>query len=261
MIRRFTSGPKPSPRVRGHHLDRVGALGSVPVADAVVAREVRGRLRGSDQVVGGQGVLGVRERRLAHLGAQCREPVHRGAHRVAHARLDALAERLRDDAHPETVDAVIQAGEVVGHVLVQARGVAVVLARHRPEQQRGIADAPRERSHRVERRRERDQPVTGHQPVRRLHPHHAAERRRLAHRPARVRAERPHDLAGGHGGGAARRWSRRAPVPGPTGCGRVRTPSSRWTSPSRTRRSWSCPSARCRAPDSRAHAVHSYGGM
>ena len=138
--------------------------------------------------------------------------------------------------------------EIVGSVLVEARRVAVILPRHRPEQQSGVPDAPRERPHRVQRRRERDQAVAGDQSVRRLQPHHAAERSRLADRAAGVGAERPDDLPGGDRGGAAAAGAAGHRDPGPTGCGRVRTPSSRWRTPSRTRRSSSCPSARCRGP-------------
>ena len=57
---------------RAHvHLAHVAVADAEAVADAVVAREVRGRLGRGDQVVAGQAVLDrARERRLPHLGAE-----------------------------------------------------------------------------------------------------------------------------------------------------------------------------------------------
>ena len=53
-----------------------------------------------------------------------------------------------------------------------------------------------------------------HQPVRRLHPVEAAERRRHAHRPALVAADRHvDDASGDERGGTRRRAARRVPVP------------------------------------------------
>ena len=47
MMRRFTSGPKPAPRVRAFIVCDVGAVDPQPVADAVVAGEVRGASAGA----------------------------------------------------------------------------------------------------------------------------------------------------------------------------------------------------------------------
>ena len=93
MMRRLTSGPKPSWRVRVYMSSRsVGVLGAQPVADAVEAGEVRGGLGGRQHVVGRQRVRRVREVDLAHARRRApRRALERGVEGVEHARFDALA--------------------------------------------------------------------------------------------------------------------------------------------------------------------------
>ena len=216
------------------------ALGAEAVADPVVARQVRRRLRRRDQVVGGQRVVRVGQGHVVHAGAERGQPVDRRADRRLHVGFHAIPERPVDHADAQAVDAVLDRAEVVRYLCVQAGGVARILAGERPEQHGRVAHAARERADRVERRRERDQPVPADQPVRRFQPDHAAERRRLPDGAAGVGAQRPHGLARRDRGRRPTARCRPAPCRGPTGCGRARTPSSRSTSPSRTRRSSSC---------------------
>ena len=98
MIRRFTSGPNPSPRVSSYESRRLARLMRVAVFDAVKAREVRGAFGGRDDVVGRQRVLRVRQRDRHDLRAEPLKSVDRGAHRRLHRRVHALDEILRGHA-------------------------------------------------------------------------------------------------------------------------------------------------------------------
>src|SRR6266511_6148889 len=98
MMRRFGSSPKPWSRLLVHLADGAVARPQ-PVADAVVAREVGGCLRGRDQVVAGEAELhGARELALPHLSAELAAQLDRPVDRLRHARLDPLrlVQLLRD---------------------------------------------------------------------------------------------------------------------------------------------------------------------
>jgi hypothetical protein len=76
MMRRFTSAPKPSSRDRSYISRSVSCAESVravPVAHAVVAREVRTRLRGGDEVVDRNGEECMRERDVDDARAEPRQ--------------------------------------------------------------------------------------------------------------------------------------------------------------------------------------------
>ena len=122
--------------------------------------------------------------------------------------------------------------------------VARVGADHVPQQQRGVGHVAGHRAGLVERGGEGDHAVARHRPVGGLQAHDPAQRRGLADRPAGVGADRPRRGPGGHRGGAAARRAARARARGPTGCAPGRSPSSRSTSPWRTRPCWSCRAAR-----------------
>ena len=158
-------------------------------------------------------------------------------------------------------DVAGQRRRVVGHRLGRARRVGRIGAGdHRR------APAPRRRTVRVERadlierRRERDQAVARHAAVGRLQADDAAERRRLADRAAGVGAERERRHAARRPRPPIRRSSRPACDRAPTDCAPARTPSSRSTSPSRTRRSWSCRRSPRRPLRAASTTVASYGG-
>ena len=90
--------------------------------------------------------------------------------------------------------------KAVGHVrerLGDRRGITRIVAADGLEQQRRVGDGGGERADLVEARRERDEPVAAHPPERRLHAHHAAQRRRLADGAAGVRTEARSREAGG----------------------------------------------------------------
>ncbi len=193
MIRRLTSAPKPAARVPPVHVDQVArARHAQAVPHAVVAREVRRRLGGGDQVVGGQPVLGVRQRdRLRRsrrasrsasmaartaaldLGVHALDEVLARARRAA-ARSTPRRERGRGSRAPARPRAVESRGSCAGDGAEHERRVRHVLG---------------ERADLVERGGERDQAVARHAPVGRLEPDDAAERGGLADRAAGVGAE------------------------------------------------------------------------
>ena len=105
MMRRLTSGPKPSPRVRSYMSSRSTGVGAaVAVAHAVEARQVRARLGRRDDVVGRQRVLGVRQADLDAGAAQLLDARHGLVEARAHARLDAGGQVLRGHADAQAVE-------------------------------------------------------------------------------------------------------------------------------------------------------------
>ena len=108
---------------------------------------------------------------------------------------------------------------------------------------RAVADGLRDRADLVEARGEGDDPGAADRAVGGPQADEAAERRRLLDRAARVGAERPRAPARRRPRPPSRPTSRRGRARGPTGCGSGRRPSSRWTSPSRTRPCSSCRAA------------------
>ena len=140
------------------------------------------------------------------------------------------------------------------------RRVGRVVAADHLGDEGGVGDGVGERTDLVEAAGERDEAVAADHAVGRLDADDAAQRRRLADRPAGVAAEPDGGEPGGH--------RRRAPAARATGdagrcragCASARTPSSRCSSPWRTRRGWSCRSTTAPAARSRSTTVASYGG-
>ena len=250
MIRRFTSGPNPAARVaRDHGLDVV-AVDAQAVADAVVARQVGRRLGRGQQVVGRQAVARARgsstrstvapagRQRLGRLGAP-------GRPRPA----STPSTSSGGQPHPQPLHAVVEARERraarAGRGEVESQRV---VAGDHVEERGGVGHGGREGADLVERAGEGDEAVARHGPVGGLHAHHAAQRGRLADRPAGVGAEGQRAQPGGHRRRRAARRAARGRGRGRRGCGWGRRPSSRWTSPWRTRRGWSCRRRRRRRP-------------
>ena len=116
-----------------------------------------------------------------------------------------------------------------------------------------------ERPDLVEAARERDQAVARDAPVRGLDADDAAERRGLPDRATGVGAERERREPGRDRRRPILRSSPPARGRCRAGCGSGRTPSSRWTSPSRTRRGWSSPTTMPPAAAMRSTTVAVYG--
>ena len=106
----------------------------------------------------------------------------------------------------------------------------------------------------VERRGEGDHPVAGDPPVGRLQPDDAAERRRLADRPARYRCRARPAPARPRRRRPSRRRSRRGPATWSQGLRSRRRRSSRSTSPWRTRPCSSCRGRGARRLEARDHS-------
>ena len=212
MMRRFTSGPKPSlPGLGVHLLEAAVARGAQAVADAVVAREVRRRLGRRDEVVGADRVARVWQRDLDEPGAELLVPAERVADEPLDAGVDAPLEVLLRDADPQPLGALLQRGEVVVH---RARGggrVARIVPGDGAKQDRRVLDGARHRAHLVERAREGDDAVARHPPVGGLQADDAAEGGRLPDGAAGVGAERGRHLPGRHRRRGAARGAARGP--------------------------------------------------
>src|ERR1035437_6999248 len=196
MIRRLTSGPKPfasGAEVVGDEL--TGASVRETVFDAVVAGEVGAALGRGDDVVRGQAVFRVRQRDLLYRGAGGFHVGDRFSDACGDAGLHAVDEILpgkRDAAATQVrgslVVAVGDREQLPGDGDRSGGGVALVTARNRVEEHRGVAGVAGERPDLVERAGEGDDAVSADPAVRRLEAHDAAQRRRLADATARVRA-------------------------------------------------------------------------
>ena len=127
-MRRFTSAPNPSERLRRYIWTRalsvedsggIGDLarscrlglystgewtdlvGAVAVMDAVVAGQIAGGLAGGDDVVGGHGVLAVRQRNLLDLRPERLVDAHRLADRRFDLGVQPFAEMLAHQPQPQ----------------------------------------------------------------------------------------------------------------------------------------------------------------
>ena len=141
------------------------------------------------------------------------------------------------------------------------RGVERVVPADDVEHERGVLHRGGERADLVEAAGEGDEPVAADVAVRRLDPDHAAQRGRLADRATGVAAEGDGGEPGGDGRGAAAARAAGHPARGRAGCASGRTPSSRCSSPWRTRRGSSCRPRRRRPHGRRSTTVASYGGF
>ena len=218
-MRRLTSGAEALAAGGFVHLGEVGGVRrTVAVAHAVEARQVGAGLGRGDDVVGRQGVFGVRQ---ADLDAGCAELFdegHGGFEARQHAGLDARRHVLGGNAEAQAVE-TFGGGQLDLAGQGHRRRVAGVVTGDAAQQQGAVVDRARERPDLVERAREGDEAVARHGAVGGLHAHDAAQRRRLADGAAGVGAQGPERLAGGHrGGGAARRAAGHgAQVPGVVG--------------------------------------------
>ena len=217
MIRRLTSVAEARGAGRLVHLDQVAAaLGAHPVADAVVAGEVGGGLGRGDHVVGGDAVLGVRQRRPRRsrrraprsAPASPRRPRARPASIASSASSAGTPKRrpFRSSRPGASTPPSIPTE-------VESQGSRPCM---RAEQQRRVGDVAGQRPALVERGGEGDHPVARDRAVGRLQADDPAERRRLADRAAGVGADRAGREAAGDDRGRAAGGAARDPlaVPG-----------------------------------------------
>ena len=249
MIRRFTSAPKPASRVRAI---TCSALWLAVVADpqpephGVELGQVGGHLAGHDQVVGAQRVRRSGDRTPRRSRRRATPAARRP--RGSAARPRARSPRRRAPHHAD-----LEPGHVTGtgrlddrrHRGVDGGGVQRVVPGDHLVQQGGVQHRTGAGSGLVQRGGHRHHAVAGGAAVGRLHPDRAGDRGGLADRAAGVGADGQRRLEGGQRGGRAAAGAARDPGRCPTGCGWVRTRSSRSRSPSRTRPGWSCRGSRC----------------
>ena len=194
MIRRFGSSPKPSSRVRSYISRTFAAVDAQAVADAVVAGEVRRRLRRRDQVVAR------RARTRPSAGARTPPPRRRARGR---ARSCARPRSVTPGSIPSasfssrgtptrTPFRSSRLGDLDRLRQLDGRRVARVAAGDDPVEQRAVAHGLR-RSGRPGRATTRTRRSRSARPCRRSgrSPTIAAERGRLLDRAAGVGAERP----------------------------------------------------------------------
>ena len=179
MMRRLTSAPKPSWRVRGVHREQVVVGAAQPVAHAVEAREVRRGLGRREHVVGAQPV----GRRAA---ASTRSTVAPSSARELERRLEGARTR-RARRPPRSARRARRGGRRPGarpwaarppRACPMRRRVARVAAGHVAQQQRGVGHVARQRAGLVQRGGEGDHPVAAARAVGRLEADDARTARR-----------------------------------------------------------------------------------
>ena len=197
------------------HLRGVGRVHPQPVAHAVVAGQIAGRLGRRDQVVGRQAQHGRRHRHDGDGRArslQCggggvdpggdvgrhtlngRDPVQP----VVLPNACAPGAQLGHQPDPQAVHTLPQTGHDRIAGTVDRGGVEWVVPRDRLEASCRVGNVGRHRADLVERRGERDQPVARHRAVGGLEADHTAQRGRLADRASRVGPERQRREPCGH---------------------------------------------------------------
>ena len=261
MMRRLTSAPKPGARAsRAYSVDRASRGARARAGRSARRRSARGSTRPRRWRSGSRSasaVLGVRQRHLLDASRpSCSSAAMAGAHRRARPRGRALGEVLVGHADRAARRRRASAARgTSGTGAVDARSSRAGRGRRSPRAASAAsatlrANGPTWSSERGE----RDQPVARHAAVGRLEPDDAAEARRAGgpSRRCRCRARAAPGRAATAAAEPPRRAARHAlEVPGVAG--RAGTPSSRWTSPSRTRPCWSCRAARRRPPQPRDH--------
>ena len=194
MMRRLTSAPKPSWRVRVYIADQVAvAVDAQAVAHAVEAREVRRRLGRGEDVVGAERV---RARAAGGTSRRSRRAPRRACSVASNAArtpgsMPSPRQLLRH-AEADAVEALGASAAATGSGSPSDVESRVVAGRPCGEQQRGVGDVARQRAGLVERGGEGDHPV--------------------AARPRRTSASGRRSRTARRAGGSSRRCRCRAPT-------------------------------------------------
>src|SRR5882724_13201618 len=160
------------------------------VADAVIAGEIRRGFGGGDDVVGGDGVIGVGHADVDEFAAEGFEKGDAGFDFGADAGVHAFGEVVFGNADAETFDGLRDFGCVVRDLRRGGSGVARVAAGNCLEDGGDIANVGGEGADAVERRGEGDEAVAGDAAVAAHHGGDAAEGAGLADGATGVGAER-----------------------------------------------------------------------
>lgn len=195
------------PRAAGEfvHFGRIAAGDAGAVADAVEAGEVGGGFGGSDDVIGGDGELAVREGDLFDRGAERLELPDGGVDGVTDLGIETADHEFLGHAEAESAE-VGTRGEftwVVGYGFGKAGGIARVVSGDDLGESGGVADGFGEGSDLVEGRGEGDETVARDAAVGGFDADATAEGGGLPDGAAGVGAEGGDAFVGGDGGGAA----------------------------------------------------------
>src|SRR5882724_9076933 len=182
------------------HAEESWIVGAEAVADAVIAGEIRRGFGGGDDVVGGNGVVGVGHANVDEFAAQGFENGDAGFDFGADAGVHAFGEVVFGNADAETFDGLRDFGCVVRDLRRGGSGVASVAAGNCLEDGGDIVNIGGEGTDTIERRREGNEAVAGDAAVAAHHGGNAAEGAGLADGAAGVRAERSDGEARGDDG-------------------------------------------------------------
>ena len=176
-----------------------------------------------------------------HWAPRARSTSSAASNAAQHRIVDALGQTRRAERRSaDRSTSPVSASRYRGTGSARRGGVVRIGTGNDLEQQRRVLGGARQRTNLIERRGKRQQPVARHASVGRLQADDAGERRRLTNRAAGVRAQRGRRQAARRRRPPSHRSIRPACDRSPTDCATDRTRSSRSTSPSRTRRGWSC---------------------
>ena len=161
----------------------------MPVADAIIARQVRRRLGHADKVVGRDGVLRVRQRHRHQRGARTRQLVDGGTHGGLDLGIHAGLEVFLGHAHTHARQPGLARLPIATRGLRDRGAVHGIVTRDHFEQGGGVFDGASEWPRVVQRRGKGDHAVAGNSAVGWLHADDAAQRSWLTNRAAGVGAQ------------------------------------------------------------------------
>ncbi len=115
-MRRFTSGPKPCPRVALYVDQQIAAIDAQAVTHAVEARQIGRCFRGRKEIIHRQTKIGVRQRDFANFCAERLHHVNRLVNGLFDFRLHAVDEVFLRHADANTLQIRSEMRGVVGHL-------------------------------------------------------------------------------------------------------------------------------------------------
>ena len=118
-MRRLTSAPNPCAScLLVHLLEIAHPFGAKAVSHAVISRQVGARLRGGDDVVGGDGVWGMRQLDVNQFGAAGAKNLERAVETAADRLVDPLFEHLSRHSQLDSANISSERTDVVANRLL-----------------------------------------------------------------------------------------------------------------------------------------------
>jgi len=186
----------------GVKVDEVfGGFGAVAVVDAIVAGEIAGGFGGGNDVIGGDAILGVRERDIDKGCALGFVPLDGGLDRGFDFRVHAFdVEEFLGESDAEALQRGVEIGEIIGGGFGPAGGIAGIVAGDDLKEEGGVFDGEGHGADLIEGGGEGDEAVTGDEAIRWLEADDAAEGSGLADRAAGIGTQTAEAEASGTGG-------------------------------------------------------------